>query len=440
MSFVESIIRKRDGEALTREEIQDFVVGAGSETLPPEQLAAMLMAICCRGMSDYETRLLTEQMVQSGEVWEIAVARPNAVDKHSTGGVGDTVSLVLAPLLAACGVPVAMMAGRGLSHSQGTLDKLRAIPGFRCDWNREEVLDLMDSCGVAFMAQSERIAPADRTLYALRDITRTVPSLPLIVSSIMSKELALGVGTLILDVKWGRGAFRPNLALARELASALRSVARGMGVTTEALVTDMNQPLGPALGTACEVRAARDVLDAGGGADLRAVSVRLAQEAMVLRGWSAEQARDELEGSLTSGRALAAWDQLVEAHGGEPDPEQWPVPAQEHEIAAIESGWVIGVSADTLGWVAAEVGAGRRIRDEELDHGAGILVHARIGDRVESGQPLATILVGDREIDVDAVEDRFRGSFEIGSDHVPPPRLILGTLDEIAEEGLGPRD
>jgi len=440
MSFVESIIRKREGEALTREEIHDFVVGAGRETLPPEQLAAMLMAICCRGMNDHETRLLTEQMVRSGEEWEIAAARPTAVDKHSTGGVGDTVSLVLAPLLAACGVPVAMMAGRGLGHSQGTLDKLEAVPGFRCDWNRDEALDLMDSCGVAFMAQSERIAPADRTLYALRDITGTVPSLPLIVSSIMSKKLALGVGTLVLDVKWGRGAFRPTLALARELASALRSVARGMGVTTEAFLTDMNQPLGPALGTACEVRAARDVLDAGGGADLRAVSVRLAQEAMVLRGWSAEQARDELESSLTSGRALAAWDRLVEAHGGEPDPERWPVPAQTHEIVAIESGWVMEVAADTLGWVAAEIGAGRRSREEGLDHGAGILVHARIGDRLEPGQPLATVLMGDREIDVNAIEERVRGSFQIGSDRVSPPQLILGTVDEIAEEGLGTRD
>jgi len=226
VSFVEVIARKRDGHSLGREEIEEFVQGAAAGRLPPEQLAALLMAICCRGMDEQETHWLTEAMLASGERWELARLRPDAVDKHSTGGVGDTVSLILAPLLAAVGVPVAMMAGRGLGHSQGTLDKLEAMPGVRCDRDRDGLLALLDGCGAAIVAQTATIAPADRVLYALRDVTGTVPSLPLIVGSIMSKKLALGAATLILDVKMGSGAFRKTLAAAAELASALRAVGR----------------------------------------------------------------------------------------------------------------------------------------------------------------------------------------------------------------------
>ncbi len=440
MSFVEAIIRKRDGGTLGREQIREFVTGAEGGALPPEQLAAMLMAICCRGMNDEETRWLTREMLHSGEQWKLASACPEAVDKHSTGGVGDTVSLVLAPLLVASGVPVAMMAGRGLAHSQGTIDKLQAIPGFRCQWDREEVVDLLSSCGAAFVAQSDRIAPADRALYALRDITGTVPSLPLIVASIMSKKLALGVGTLVLDVKWGCGAFCNTVSAAHELASALTTVARDMGVAAQAILTDMNQPLGPALGTACELSAARDVLAGEGSGTLRAVSLRLAQEALVLRGWRADRALEDLEAVLADGKALAAWDRLVEAHGGDPDPEHWPVAKQRIDVVANKPGFIVGVAADELGWVASDLGAGRRKREDDLAYGGGLLVHARIGDRVERGEPLATALVGERDVEVAAVELRVRRAFEIGSDHVAPPELILGTIDELADSGIGIRD
>ena len=433
MSFVEAIIRKRNGGVLDREQIRQFVAGAVDGSLPPEQLAAMLMAVCCRGMNGAETRGLTEEMLRSGEVWNLAAVCPDAVDKHSTGGVGDTVSLVFAPLLAAAGVPVAMMAGRGLAHSQGTLDKLQSIPGFRCHWNREEVHDLLQSCLVAFVEQSARIAPADRELYALRDVTGTVPSLPLIVASIMSKKLALGFGTLVFDVKWGRGAFRGTVASARELAAALVGVAREMGTAADAVLTDMNQPLGPAVGTICEVRAAREVLEGGGGADLRAVTLRLAQEAMVLRGWQADHAQAELEAVISGGHALAAWDRMVVAHGGEPDPDRWPSPVRQVEVTAVDSGWTAGVAADSLGWVASELGAGRRTREEPLDHGGGLIVRARIGDFVEQGEPLATILLGDRDVDVSTVIERVRNAFELGSEEVTPPQLILGSVDEIRD-------
>jgi pyrimidine-nucleoside phosphorylase len=300
------------------------------------------MAICCHGMDAEETRWLTEEMLNSGEVWNLAVDRPEVVDKHSTGGVGDTVSLVLAPMLAAVGVPVAMMAGRGLGHSQGTLDKLDALPGWDSTRSRVETLDLIDGCGAAIIAQTEDIAPADRTLYALRDVTATVPSLPLIVGSIMSKKLALGAGALILDVKWGTGAFRKTVASARELAIALRQVALDTGVPCEALITDMNEPLGPALGTACEMREAFAVLSGGGDARLREVTIELCRGAMVLRGWDGEDAVAALERTLEDGSALSAWGKIAVAHGADPDPELLAHPRAEVEVFASAAGLSAG--------------------------------------------------------------------------------------------------
>lgn len=433
MSFVEAIAAKRDGETLDREQIAAFVRGASDASLPPEQLAAMLMAICCRGMGPEETRWLTEEMLHSGEVWNLVADRPEVVDKHSTGGVGDTVSLILAPLLAAVGVPVAMMAGRGLGHSQGTLDKLDAIPGWDSSRNRSETLDLIDACGAAIVAQTEEVAPADRTLYALRDVTATVPSLPLIVGSIMSKKLALGAGTLILDVKWGSGAFRKTVDEARELAAALRQVAIDTGVKAQALITDMNQPLGPALGTACEVREALAVLSGGGDPRLREVSLRLCREAMVLRDWTPAEAGAALTTALGNGSAAQAWERMVTAHGGDPDPALLARPTTTIEVAANGEGFVASCDGEELGRVAAEVGAGRRRVDDDLAHGAGILVHARIGDRVEMGQPLATLSIGDREVDEQRLVEKIRGAFAIGEVPVEPPRLILGTVDEVED-------
>ena len=430
MSFVEAIIRKRDGGKLSRAQLDRFALGAGAGDLPPEQLAAMLMAVCIRGMDADETRWLTESMIRSGESWQLGAERPDAVDKHSTGGVGDTVSLVFAPLLAAVGVPVAMMAGRGLGHSQGTVDKLAAVPGFRCDWSRHEALGLIDRAGVAMLAQTASIAPADRVLYALRDVTGTVESLPLIVASIMSKKLAMGAATLVLDVKCGRGAFRRTPGEALELARALIELGRGMGVRCEAILTDMNQPLGPALGTACEVREALAVLDGGGSRPLREVTMALARIALGLAGRDAATADLLLVRAIEDGSALAAWERLVTAHGGDPDPGLLARPRQVREVAAPRSGFITGVAAADLGWVAVDLGAGRRSRDEAVDHGSGLLVHARIGDRVDAGQPLGTLLIGERPVDVELAERRVRDAFEIGEEPVDPPPLILGNADD----------
>lgn len=433
MSFAEAIATKRDGGALTHAQVVAFVRGASEGTLPSEQLAAMLMAICCRGMDAEETRWLTEEMLHSGEVWELKNDRPGVVDKHSTGGVGDTVSLILAPLLAAVGVPTAMMAGRGLGHSQGTLDKLDAIPGFDSERDHRETLRLLDVSGAAIVAQTDDVAPADRTLYALRDVTATVPSLPLIVASIMSKKLALGAEALILDVKWGRGAFRQTVEEARELAVALRRVAREMGMRAEALITDMNQPLGPALGTACEVREAVEVLGGGGDSRLREVTLRLCREALILSDWEIQRADAALQDALSDGSAMACWVSMVEAEGGDPDLGRLARPRRTREVVARDGGFVVGCAADDLGRVAAAVGAGRRRVDEPLAHGAGILVHVRVGDRVQAGQPLATLQVGEREVDEEMLAERILDAWEIGPEPSEPPPLILGTVDQVRE-------
>jgi pyrimidine-nucleoside phosphorylase len=436
VSFVEAIARKRDGEALDRDDVRAFVEGASRQDIPAEQLAAMLMAICCRGMSAEETGWLTRDMLHSGETWTLAETAPEAIDKHSTGGVGDSVSLVLAPLLASVGVPVAMMAGRGLGHSQGTLDKLEAIPGFRCNRDRSELIELIESAGAAIVAQTDEIAPADRTLYALRDITATVPSLPLIVASIMSKKLALGAATLILDVKWGAGAFRETIDEAWELAIALRRVAHDSGVACEALLTDMNQPLGPALGTASEVRAAIEVLSGAGDPRLREVSIRLSQQAMVLRGIDADDSLRQLEANLLSGAALESWNRMVIAHGGDSDPDRLATPRLTHPIVADRSGYLSRIAAARLGRVAAAVGAGRSRRGEELAFGAGVTVHARLGDRIERGQPLATLEIGARDIDVEAQAQTVFSAFEISTAPADIPTLILGTVDDVSTSKL----
>lgn len=431
MSFIESIARKRDNRKLSPKEIARFVRGAKAGDLPPEQLAAMLMAICVRGLDSDETAVLTQEMLHSGETWRLADDVPEAVDKHSTGGVGDTVSLVFAPLMASVGQPVAMMAGRGLGHSQGTLDKLEAIPGFKVHWDRAGMVGLIERCGVAVVAQTADIAPADRTLYALRDVTGTVPSLPLIVGSIMSKKLALGAGTLILDVKCGSGAFRKNLHDARELALALRTVARAAGVACEALITEMDQPLGPALGNACEVRQAVEVLSGEGSFPLREISLRLAEEALVLRGRDRRQSRRELEAALENGKALQAWCEVVAAHGGDPDPALMETPSRVLDVRATRDGFVSAFDGEALGRAAVVAGAGRRYREEVIDNAAGIEVDVRLGDVVTEGRSLARILLGNRPVDEQDLVQRVSDAITLQDERPELPPLVWGTPEDV---------
>ena len=428
MNFVEVIGRKRDGFELTSEEIRQFVGGAGSGQLPDEQLAAMLMAICIRGASSRETQELVEAMRDSGACWRLGEPYPEAVDKHSTGGVGDSVSLVFAPLVAACGVPVVMMAGAGLGHTQGTLDKLRAIPGFATCAGRSAALERLAACGVAIAAQSEEIAPADRRLYLLRDVTGTVPSLPLIVASIMSKKLAVGARRLALDVKCGSGAFCKTPEAARELAEALIDVGARAGLGVRALITDMSQPLGDRLGTANEVRAALDVLGGRGDARLRQLTVELAVEALALAGRSPDAARAELVRRLADGSALLRWDSVVRAHGGDPAESALARPTSEVPVPAARGGFVTAIDGEALGWLAVALGAGRQRKSDSVDPGAGVVVRVRVGDAVEAGQPLATLEVGTRSVSVDPLALRAALAFRIGDAPPPPSPLVLARL------------
>lgn len=428
MNFVETIARKRDGAELSAEEVRHFVQGATDGSISDVQLAAMLMAICIRGASARETQTLVEAMAASGEQWRLKESFPDAVDKHSTGGVGDTVSLVFAPWLAACGVPVAMMAGAGLGHTQGTLDKLAAIPGFASAGDRAGAFETLDRCGVVFARQSERIAPADRKLYALRDVTATVPSLPLIVSSIMSKKLAVGAGHLVLDVKCGRGAFRKTFPEARELAEALVAVAKGAGVQVRALISAMDEPLGPVLGCAEEVREALACLEGRGDARLVALTRALAQHALELLGRTREEASRMLDAALGSGHARAKWDELVRAHGGNPDPEGLASSTQRAEVTAVADGFVTGVDGEALGWVAVELGAGRRFPGDAVDPSAFLRVQVRVGDRVEAGQPLAEFGWSQRPVDAVALAEKIRRAFALGPEPLNPGPLVLAEL------------
>jgi len=424
VNFVEVIAKKRDGGELSNEEIGRFVRGATDGSLGDEQLAAMLMAICIRGASARERQALVEAMRDSGARWRLGEVRPGVVDKHSTGGVGDTVSLLFAPLVAACGVPVAMMAGAGLGHTQGTLDKLAAMPGFVPARGREEALARLDRCGACFAAQSDEIAPADRKLYALRDVTATVPSLPLIVASIMSKKLAVGASALVLDVKAGSGAFCKSDEAAAELADALVQVARRAGVAVRALVTDMNQPLGRFLGTANEVRAALEGLAGRGDERLVGLTVELATEALVLSGLAEGEARERLRRALADGSARQRFDEIVVAHGGDPDPARLARPRRTVIVTAPAGGFVGRVAAEELGWLAVSLGAGRRRQGDAVDAAAGIEVHVRLGDEVRAGQPLATLALGERPVEVEALAVRAQRAFTLTEEPPPLPPLV----------------
>jgi pyrimidine-nucleoside phosphorylase len=428
LNFVEVIARKRDGSDLSALDIEAFVDGAATGKVPDEQLAAMLMAICIRGANRSETQNLVEAMRDSGVLWKTGESFPDAVDKHSTGWVGDSVSLVFAPLVAACGVPVVMMAGAGLGHTQGTLDKLAAIPGFRTAGNRSEAFDRLARCGAFFAAQSQEIAPADRKLYLLRDVTGTVPSLPLIVASIMSKKLAVGSQRLVLDVKCGSGAFCKTQAEARELADELVAVGQRAGVSVAAMITDMSQPLGDHLGCANEVRAAVEVLAGAGDTRLRQLTVELAVDALALSGRPPALALAEVERRLADGSALARYGEIVRAHGGDPEVARLPRPRRTVPVIAGRAGFVSSIEAEALGWIAVGLGAGRQRQGDQVDLAAGVNVHARTGDRVEAGQPLATLEIGERTVDAESMATRAAAAFRIADERPVAVPLVIARL------------
>jgi pyrimidine-nucleoside phosphorylase len=427
------IAAKRDGGALADADIRAVIAGAARGNIPDYQLSALLMAIVWRGMTTRELVTWTEAMIDSGERlrWD-ALAGP-AVDKHSTGGVGDKISLPLAPLAAACGLTVPMIAGRALGHTGGTLDKLEAIPGFRTALTAPEIGRVLARAGFVLAGQTARLVPADRALYALRDATATVESIPLIASSILSKKVAEGARALVMDVKVGSGAFLPARASARALARTLIALGKRLGLPVRALLTDMDQPLGDAIGNAAEVREAIDVLRGGGPADVRALTIRLGAEMLVVGGVARDR-RDgarRIEAAIASGAGLERFRLGVRLQGGDPraidDPRRLPRARHTRAIRAARPGVVTRVDAGLLGRAATLLGAGRLRKEDRISPGVAILLHAKIGASVSRGDVLATVAY-DNDARERAARPLIERAFAVGGRRPGPRALVVETL------------
>ncbi len=429
LTFEELIERKRDGHEHSREEIDAVVLGYARGEVPDYQMSAWLMASYLNGLSADETVWLTDAMVRSGRVVDLSSIPGVKVDKHSTGGVADTTTLVLAPLVASCGVPVAKMSGRGLGHTGGTLDKLESIPGFCVELSPEQFLAQVRDVGVAVIAQSPDVDPADKKMYALRDVTATVPSVPLIVGSIISKKVAGGADAIVLDVKVGSGAFMKTEHDARELAAELTRVGAALGKRVVCLMSDMDQPLGMAVGNAIEVREAIDTLRGNGPEALTELCFVFGAKMLVLGGVAADEsaARAMLADAIASGRALETFRAWVGAQGGDPrvadDPAVLGQAACSREIRANESGFVARFDAEGVGRSAMLLGAGRATVDDVIDPAAGLLLAVRVGDRVEPGTLLCTMFAATDEL-IDAGEERFRSAVFLADEPVAAPPLF----------------
>jgi pyrimidine-nucleoside phosphorylase len=401
MRAVDIIQKKRDGGALSRDEIQFIVSGVTDSTLPEYQTAALLMAILLRGMTAEETAALTDAMVRSGVRVDLSKIPGIKVDKHSTGGVGDKTSLILAPLAAACGVVVPMMSGRALGHTGGTLDKLESIPGFRTSLSLSEYQRMVAEEGVCLIGQTSEIAPADKKLYALRDVTGTVESIPLISASIMSKKIAEGIDALVLDVKAGRGAFMKTAADARALALSLVAIGRAAGLRTEALITAMEYPLGRAVGNALEVIESIETLKGRGPADLEWLSVRLAARMLVLAGVApdTEAAERRVHDAITSGAGVEKFRRIIECQGGDPgvvdDYRRLPTAPHTQIVRAARDGYLVSMDAEAIGKATMVLGAGRERVDATIDPAVGAIIHVVPGERLAVGDPLLTLHVRD---------------------------------------------
>lgn len=413
--------RKRAGMRLTEEEIRSVACGATDGSWSEGQLAAFLMAAAIRGLDPEETRALTQAMLESGERWQLCRDVPLLCDKHSTGGVGDKVSLVLGPLLASCGLPVAMLTGRGLGHSGGTMDKLESIPGMDLGLDRARCLDLLDRCGLAIGGATSRIAPADRRLYALRDTTATVDSLPLITASILSKKLAMGAAAVVFDVKTGNGAFLPELERSVELARGLVETATALGTPTSYLVTDMSQPLGRWTGHSAEVRETLECLAGEGPADVMEVTFALAEEVSRMVGQPVS--RREMEEALASGRARERFDQWAALQGADPAwlrAPVFPLASVERPLLARRSGRLEAVDVRQLGLLLVEAGGGRSRPEDVIDFGISLETRKRLGQEVRAGDEIARVYL---RRDDDRLAEHFLACFTVADEGQAPPLI-----------------
>ncbi|MEK6461096.1 pyrimidine-nucleoside phosphorylase [Heyndrickxia faecalis] len=433
MRMIDIIEKKRNGGELATEEINFFVKGYTEGTIPDYQASALAMAIYFKDMSDREIADLTMAMVHSGETLDLSAIHGIKVDKHSTGGVGDTTTLVLAPLVAALGVPVAKMSGRGLGHTGGTIDKLESIQGFHVEITTDQFIDLVNREKVAVIGQTADLAPADKKLYALRDVTATVDSIPLIASSIMSKKIAAGADAIVLDVTTGAGAFMKKEEDAIRLAETMVRIGNHVGRKTMAVISDMSQPLGYAIGNALEVKEAIDTLKGEGPDDLTELVLALGSQMVVLAGKATtlEEARKMLKEAIANGAGLEKFKKFVANQGGDPSvidhPEKLPQAKYAIDLPAKTSGYVSKMVADQIGVAAMMLGAGRATKEDKIDFAVGIVLRKKVGDRVEAGEPLATIYAN-REA-VEEVKEKIYDNITI-SDHGEEPQLIHKIITE----------
>jgi pyrimidine-nucleoside phosphorylase len=429
--MVDLIEKKRDGAELSRSEIKFFVHGYTRGIIPDYQMSAMAMAVFFRDMTDRERADLTLAMAQSGAMVDLSMIRGVKVDKHSTGGVGDTTTLVLAPLVASLGVPVAKMSGRGLGHTGGTVDKLESVPGFNAEISKEAFVSLVNQQHIAVIGQTDDVAPADKKLYALRDVTATVNSIPLIASSIMSKKIAAGADAIVLDVKTGAGAFMKTLEGSRQLAAAMVRIGNDVGRKTMAVISDMSQPLGFAIGNALEVREAIDTLRGTGPRDLEDLCIALGRQMLVLGGKteSLDDAEEMLRGAIQSGAALSKFREWITSQGGDASvverTELLPQARYRIEVPASRTGVVENIIADKIGVAAMLLGAGRVTKESRIDLAVGIVLRKKVGDPVRESESLATIHAN-RE-DIEDVIQLMRENIRI-SDNAYPPKLIHGEV------------
>ena len=433
MRMVDLIEKKRDGGSLSTEEIQYVVDAYTEDRIPDYQASALLMAIYFEGMNDRETRDLTLTMAHSGEMLDLSDVAPLVVDKHSTGGVGDKVSLVVAPVVAACGLPVGKMSGRGLGFSGGTLDKLESIPGYRVDLTVAEFKDQISRIGIVLTGQSGNLAPADGKLYALRDVTATVSSMPLIISSIMSKKLAGGANAIVLDVKVGSGAFMRTLDSARELAEGMVRIGEAVGREVTARISDMNQPLGSAVGNSLEVKEALRTLRNEGPEDFRNHCLTIAAEMLIL-GQAVSSVEEGKERALTvieSGDALEKFRELVITQEGDvryvDEPERFPEADVIDTLAAWDTGTLAEVRADEIGLTVVGLGGGRTEKGELIDHRVGLIMHARVGDTLERGQPLVTVHAASQE-DKETAFNRLKRAITLSDAPIDPLPLFYDRI------------
>lgn len=435
MRMVDLIKKKRDGGELSQQEINFIITGYTKAAIPDYQMAALAMAIYFQGMTSAERVHLTLAMAHSGDRVDLTAIKGIKVDKHSTGGVGDTTTLVLAPLVASVGVPVAKMSGRGLGHTGGTIDKLEAVPGFQVELANQQFIDLVNKNKVAVVGQSGNLTPADKKLYSLRDVTATVESIPLIASSIMSKKIAAGADAIVLDVKTGSGAFMKDLSDAQALAQAMVEIGNSVGKRTVAVISDMSQPLGYAVGNALEVEEAIATLRGAGPPDLRELCLVLGSQMVYLAGGAdtPPQARQMLEQSLADGRALQTFKSFLAAQGadvsGVDDATQWPQAKDKFAVTAPKTGVVAAIKAAEIGTVAMLLGAGRATKEATIDLAVGIVLHKKIGDPVHAGQPIATI--HSNGAGVEELGQRVQEAYTITSQPVKKPPLIHQLIEEI---------